>query len=134
MDCAAAWRQPCVLQALAMMVVVTHAIGRLPNFKLHASGPLGSQCLAHGVTRYQEAGALVRRLALGEFEERRELTQLLCAERVSRVDKHAFLFELAREHRRQDIELVLAYHTIGGDARASRIGRSSDWALRNTGG
>ena len=99
-----------------MMVAVTHAIGRLPNFKLRAAGPLGSQCLAHGLTRYQEVGALVRRLALGELAKRCDLSQVLRAERVSRWDKHAFLFELAHEHRRHDFELVLAYHTIGADA------------------
>lgn len=82
------------------------SIGRLPDFALDASRPLGGRFAALGIHDYRAAARHVRSLPYGRNSDRSDWLLVLDEGRGACSTKHALLAELARENGRR-VALVL---------------------------
>jgi hypothetical protein len=87
------------------------SVGRLPDFALNASRPLGGRFAALGIRDYRGAARYVRSLPYGRNSDRSDWLLVLNEGRGTCSTKHALLAELAREHGRR-VALVLGVYEM----------------------
>lgn len=89
------------------------SVGRLPDFALDASRPLGAKFAALGIRDYHGAARYVRSLPYGRNSDRSDWRLVLDEGRGTCSTKHALLAELARENGRR-VALVLGVYEMDG--------------------
>ena len=85
------------------------SVGRLPDFALDASRPLGARFAALGILDYRGATRYVRSLPYGRNSDRSDWLLILNEGRGTCSTKHALLAELAREHGRRGALVLGVY-------------------------
>lgn len=89
------------------------SLGKLPDFRLKASGRLGSRFRSFGIGDFRQAAAHVRDLPYGRNSDRSDWGLVLAEGRGTCSTKHALLAALAREHG-ADVELRLGIYLMDG--------------------
>ena len=89
------------------------SVGRLPDFALDASRPLGAKFAALGIRDYRAAARHVRSLPYGRNSDRSDWRLVLNEGRGTCSTKHALLAELAHENGRR-VALVLGVYEMDG--------------------
>ena len=87
------------------------SVGRLPEFALDASRPLGAKFAALGIRDYRAAARHVRSLPYGRNSDRFDWRLVLDEARGTCSTKHALLAELARENGRR-VALALGVYEM----------------------
>jgi hypothetical protein len=87
------------------------SIGRLPDFALDDSPPLGARFAALGILDYRGAARHVRSLPYGRNSDRSDWMLVLNEGRGTCSTKHALLAELARENGRR-VALMLGVYEM----------------------
>ena len=90
------------------------SVGRLPDFALDASRPLGGRFAALGIRDYRAAARHVRSLPYGRNSDRSDWRLVLNEGRGTCSTKHALLAALAHENGRR-VALVLGVYEMDGN-------------------